>query len=277
MHSSRSFLAAARAAGPLVLLVLLTACGDRTPAAAAQQALLVEPLEASYRQLTESSVATNDSCSDAPVLAMALDGWLQAVEAAGLQSRFATETAEARRRTADIRTRCADAIAALEAATAAAAANRPERSPATGTKRTPAKAPRPGITPDLLDAYARGIEEEIVLMRASGTHFVSLSKYDEQGLQVAAAAGLPLPEYTDLRRAVHKVLHEQMMHDLYAGAAGRARLAGLEPHKRKYAEEVLARDPFASLSPAERNAVRARLDTLQPRYDRYLRLAAVGD
>ncbi|TWT22620.1 hypothetical protein FQY83_06290 [Luteimonas marina] len=276
MPSSPSFPAAARAAGSIFLLVLLAACGDRTPAGTAQaQALLADPLEASYRQFTESAADT--SCSEAPVLAMALDGWLQAVEAAGLQSRFAAETAEARRRAADIRVRCADAIATLEAATAAGAANRPERNRAKGSKDRSAKAPRPDITPDLLDAYARGIEEEIALMRANGTHFVSLSRYDEQGLQVAAVAGLPLPEYTDLRQAMHKVLHEQMMHDRYAGAAGQARLSRLEPHKRKYAEEVLARDPFASLSPTERGAVRARLDALQAGYDRYLRLAAVGD
>src|SRR5690606_2688699 len=163
------FPAATRAAGSIFLLVLLAACGDRTPAGTAQaQALLADPLAASYRQFTES--AADIRCSEAPVLAMALDGWLQAVEAAGLQSRFVAETAEARRRAADIRVRCADAIATLEAATAAAAASRPERNRAKGTKERATKAPRPDITPDLLDAYARGIEEEIALMRANGTH-----------------------------------------------------------------------------------------------------------
>lgn len=275
MPSFLSFPAAARAAGLILLPVLLAACGDRTPAGAAQaRALLADPLAASYRQFAESAADT--ACSEAPVLAIALDGWLQAVEAAGLQARFATETAEAQRRKADLRARCADAIASLDTATAAAAASRPERNRAT-SKKDGAKAPRPDITPDLLDAYARGIEEEITLMRANGTHFVSLSEYDEQGLQVAAAAGLPLPEYTDLRQAMHKLLHEQMLHDRYAGAAGQARMARLEPHKRRYAEEVLARDPFDSLPPAGRSAVRARLVALQAGYDRYVGLAAVGD
>src|SRR5690554_6699329 len=72
--------------------------------------------------------------------------------------------------------------------------------------------PRPTITPDLLDAYIRGIEEEIVLMQATGSHFISLSKYSDQGLQVADKAELPLPGYRGLRRAVNDVLHAHLMH-----------------------------------------------------------------
>ena len=137
--------------------------------------------------------------------------------------------------------------------------------------------PRPTLTSDLLDAYVRGMEEEIVLMDASGSHFISLSKYDEQGLQVAATADLPLPEYRGLRQKVNDVLYAHMMHERYAGADGQARLDRLEPHKREHALEVLANEPFATLSAAERSAVQARLDTLRDTYDRYMRIAAIAD
>lgn len=137
--------------------------------------------------------------------------------------------------------------------------------------------PRPTITPDLLDAYIRGMEEEILLMRSTAGHFISLSKYDEKGLQVAEKAGLPLPEYRGLRQAVTDVLYSHFMHERYAGPEGEARLARLEPHKREHAAGMLASEPFATLSPAESNAVQARLDTLRPLYDRYMEIAAIAD
>ena len=272
MHPSLPSPSIARAAGVAALLALLAACGDRAPALAAQ-AQLAEPLEAAWRQLTEPPMAAVDgSCDTAPTLAVALDGWRQAVDAAGLQSRFAAETAEAQRRAADIRSRCADAIATLEEATRRSARERPRE-----RTRKADKVARPAITPASLEAYTRGLDEEIRLMRASGRHFVSLSKYDEEGRQVAARAGLSVAGYADLKRAVHDVLYARMLHQRYAGAAGQARLAGLEPHKREHAVEVLARDPFAALSPAERNAMQAPLDGLQAHYGRYLELAVVGD
>lgn len=137
--------------------------------------------------------------------------------------------------------------------------------------------PRPTITADLLDAYTRGMEQEILLMRSTGSHFVSLSKYHEHGLQVAEKAGLPLPEYRGLRRAVTDVLYALFMHELYAGPGGEARLARLEPHKRDHALEMLASEPFATLSPAERDAMQARLATLRPLYGRYMEIAAIAD
>ena len=68
-----------------------------------------------------------------------------------------------------------------------------------------------------------------------------------------------------------------MLHARYAGADGQARLARLEPHKREHALEVLARDPYAALSAAERDTVQARMSELQPLYTRYMGLAAVAD
>lgn len=136
---------------------------------------------------------------------------------------------------------------------------------------------RPVIDADMLDAYVRGVDEEIALMRATGRHFVSLSKYDEQGLQVAAKAGLSVRDYSDLKRAMHKVLYELMLHERFAGPARQARLAGMEPHKREHAEEVLARDPYASVSTAERNLIQTRLVALRSQYDGYMDLAAIAD
>ena len=133
------------------------------------------------------------------------------------------------------------------------------------------------LTAATLDAYLRGMEQEIALMRASGRSFVSLSRHDEEGRQVAAAAGLGLHDYTRVRDAVQKVLYERMLHERYAGADGNARLAGLEPHKRDHAKDVLARDPFASLSTSERDVMQQRLSDLRAQYDRYMALAAVGD
>lgn len=261
---------ATRAAGLAALLtLLLTACGERTPAVLPLPPQLAEALEMAYRQFADPSVtALEQSCDAAPPLAQALDGWAKAVDEAGLQSRFARETAEAKRRATAIRARC-------PASSAAAAA--PKQRAAPSPDRTREDGVRPAITPAMLDAYARGLDEEIALMRASGTHSVSLSKYGEQGPQVAAKAGLSLPEYRALRRDMHKVLYEQMMYGRYAGPTGQARLARLEPHKRKHAEEVLTRDPYASLSAAERDLVQARLALLQSQYDRYMGLAAIAD
>lgn len=261
-----------RTAGLALLPFLLAACGERA------QPELAEPLEAAYRQLTEPPMATvNGSCDSAPALALALDGWLQAVEAAGLQSRFSAETAEARQRVDGIRSRCADAMAAMESAMAGAADRRATRTSSRTDRPASNEDPRPTITPDLLDAWIRGMEEEIALMRATNSHFISLSKYDEHGLQVAEKAGLPLPEYRGLRDAVTKVMYAHMMHERYAGADGQARLARLEPHKREHAIGILASEPFATLSPAERDAVQARLGSLRALYDRYMDIAAIAD
>lgn|SRR5690606_4975587 len=151
------------------------------------------------------------------------------------------------------------------------------RASTNGGARASNEDPRPTITSDLLDAYIRGMEEEIALTRSTGSHFISLSKYDEQGMQVAEKAGLPMPEYRGLRQALSDVLHAHAMHELYAGPGGEARLAGLEPHKREYAVEMLAGDPFATLSPSEREAVQARLGTLREVFDRYMAIAAIAD
>lgn len=269
MRLSPSAKAALHAAG-LALLSLLAACGDRA-ALSASRALQAEPLEASYRQLTGALEAAGSDCAEAPILVVALDGWRQAVAGAGLQSRFAAEVAEADRHATAIRVRCPAAATAMTGATGHDAA------PAASSERKRDTRARHAITPDLVDAYARGMDKEIALMRASGTHFVSLSRYDEQGPQVAAAAGLSLPEYQELRETMQKVLYALMLHDLYAGAPGQARLAGLEPHKREHAEDMLARDPYAALSVAERDAVRSRLAALQAQYDRYMDQAAIAD
>lgn len=148
---------------------------------------------------------------------------------------------------------------------------------ADGRARPSNEDPRPSITPDMLDAYIRGMEEEIVLMRAAGSHFISLSRYSEEGLQVAEKAGLPMPEYRGLRRAVTDVLYAHSMHERYAGPDGKARLARLEAPKREHALKMLASEPFATLSPAERKAVQARLGVLRPLYDRYMEIAAIAD
>ena len=259
-----------RTAGLVLLPLLLAACGERT------QPELAQPLGDAYRMLTETSTAADDSCTTAPALAMALGGWLQAVDEAGLQSRFASETADARQRVDAIRARCADAMAAMESAGTDA---RPEQRARASSSDKPAsnEDPRPTITPDLLDAWIRGMEEEIALMRATNSHFVSLSKYDEHGLQVAEKAGLPLPEYRGLRDAVTRVMYVHLMHERYGGADGQARLARLEAHKREHAIEILASEPFATLSPAEREALQARLDSLRALYDRYMEIAAIAD
>lgn len=168
--------------------------------------------------------------------------------------------------------------ACADATTAGAGAEQPAaRASAESSARLSNDDPRPTITPDLLDAYVRGMEEEIRLMQATGSHFISLSKYDEQGLQVAEKAGLTMREYRGLRRAVTDVLYAHLMHERYGGPAGAARLARLEPHKREHATQMLASEPFAPLSPAERNAVQARLDVLRPLYDRYMDIAAIAD
>lgn len=266
MHVSAPFRTTLRAAGLALLPLLLAACAERA------QPQLAEPLSQAYRMLEDMPMAEGDDCVAAPAMVQALDGWLQAVDEAGLASQFATETAAVQQRMDAIRGRCADAMSA----DAAKADRRPHAS-AQGGARASNEDPRPAITPDLLEAYIRGMEEEIVLMRATGSHFISLSMYSEEGLQVAQKAGLELPEYRGLRRAVNEVLYAHMMHERYAGPDGQARMQRLEPHKREHAASMLATEPFASLSSAERDAVQARLDTLRPLYDRYMQIAAIAD
>lgn len=263
---------AIRAAASLpvtVLLALLVACDGHAPMAPSSQSQLAEPLETAYRQLSDPpAIAQEQSCDSAPALGQALEGWVAAVDATGLQSRFAAETADARRRAATIHARCTT----RPAEPTSVSRNRLATPDRTGDEET-----RPAITIATLDAYVRGQDEEIALMRANGTHFVSLSKYGDEGRRVAAKAGLPLPAYRALRTDMHRMLHELMMHERYAGTTGQARLAGLEPHKRAYAVEVLARDPYASLSAVERDQVQAQLALLRPQYDAYLDLAAIAD
>lgn len=281
MRPTRSALPATRLAGTILLLLTLAACGDRTPAgitALASNALLAEPLEAAWLQFNDPSLEeVEDNCDSAPTLAVALEGWLQGVEAAGLQARFAAETRDARQRVAAIRGRCDAATGASGGATLESPARGAVRERNGDVTRKSAEASRPAITADMLDAYTRGLDEEIAMMRASGRNFVSLAKSDDEGRQVAAKAGLSLAEYRGLRRAILDMLHVRMMHALYAGPAGQARLPGLEPHKREYATRLLAREPFAAFAPDERRVLEARLPRMESEYQRYLELAVVGD
>src|SRR5690606_41172912 len=86
-----------------VLLALLVACDGHAPMAPSSQSQLAEPLETAYRQLSDTpAIAQEQSCDNAPALGQALEGWIAAVDATGLHSRFAAETADARRRMATI-------------------------------------------------------------------------------------------------------------------------------------------------------------------------------
>ena len=117
-----------RAAGLALLPLLIAACGDRA------QPELAGPLDAAYRHLPDSPLAVDEGCNAAKALALALDGWLHAVEAAGLQSRFSAETAEARQRADGMRTRCPDAMAAMESAAAGRTPILRNMSPTTGVR-----------------------------------------------------------------------------------------------------------------------------------------------
>lgn len=255
----------------LALSAVFAGCGKTPPAHPAMhlaQPHLAETLEASWRQLDASwTVAAAASCDSAATVAIATEGWVARVDAAGLQSRFGTEAATARKRIHSIRVRCPAAARGAMPATAAAPAGRQPRE----------ADPRPLLDDAMLDAYLRGMEEEIALMRAEGSHFVSLSRHNAQGRQVAAAAALTLAEYRGLRNVMQKLLYERMLHARYAGADGQARLARLEPHKREHAHEVLSRDPYAPLSAEERAAVQARMPELQRLYARHMDLVTVGD
>lgn len=270
--SCRSITRSVAAGALLALSAVFAGCGETPPAHPAMrlaQPQLAEALEASWRQLDASWTEGGDApCDSAAIVAMATEGWVAGVDAAGLQSRFGTEAATARERIQSIRVRCP--VAAAQGATPATSAAPAERRPREAD-------PRPVLDDAMLDAYVRGMGEEIALMRASGSHFVSLSQYDAQGRQIATAAELSLAEYRGLRNAMQTLLYERMLHARYAGADGQARLARLEPHKREHALEVLARDPYAALSAAERDTVQARMPELQPLYTRYMELAAIAD
>ena len=134
-----------------------------------------------------------------------------------------------------------------------------------------------------LDAYERGLQAEIELVRAAQERAGSAStpeargeamqaQWKEQTMPAAARAiGVAPERYEQVRETVHEVLQTL---DFQGKIEGPMQLdtSRATPEMRA----TLARDPFAALPPASAAALRARLDRLAPIFARYVRLTAVG-
>jgi hypothetical protein len=134
-----------------------------------------------------------------------------------------------------------------------------------------------------LDAYERGLQQEIALVRAAQERSRTAStpaargeamqaQWKEQTMPEAARAiGVAPERYEQVRERVHEVLQTL---DFQGKIDGPMQMdtARATPEMRAR----LARDPIAELPPATAAALRARLDRLAPIFVQYVRLTEVG-
>jgi hypothetical protein len=134
-----------------------------------------------------------------------------------------------------------------------------------------------------LDAYERGLQKEIELVRAAQERArtattpqaraeATQAQWKEQTMPEAARAiGVTPERYQQVRETVHEVLQTL---DFQGKIEGPMQMdtARATPEMRAR----LARDPLAALAPAAAAALRARLDRLAPIFAQYVTLTAVG-
>ena len=134
-----------------------------------------------------------------------------------------------------------------------------------------------------LDAYERGLQAEIELVRAAQERAGTAStpqargeamqaQWKEQTMPAAARAiGVAPERYQQVRETVHEVLQTL---DFQGKIEGPMQLDTSRATPEMRAR--LARDPLAELPAASAAALRARLDRLAPIFATYVTLTAVG-
>jgi hypothetical protein len=167
---------------------------------------------------------------------------------------------------------------------AAAPAEAPDAAPSTAREPTPppsTAAADASLQRDEIDAYVRGMQKEIELLRAAGEKVKQArAAKDEQaelsaitGMAMgdfdtpsAAAAGLPVPRWQEVKRKVAAVIGGVDTRAQMQGMVGSTE--GLTPEQvaehQRNAEALLASipDPYAGLEPAVVEALKARHDEL---------------
>lgn len=153
--------------------------------------------------------------------------------------------------------------------------------PASPAAAAPASGPADFSAADL-DAYARGIAQEIELVKAARVRAANASTPAERGAATQAewedttipaaaqAAGIDAGGYRRTREAVHAVFQTLDFQGKIDGPLemdlGRADDA---------TKARLAKDPFDALTPAAAAALRAKMDQLLPLWTEYTTLTAL--
>ena len=134
-----------------------------------------------------------------------------------------------------------------------------------------------------LDAYERGLQAEIELVRAAQERARTAgtpeargeamqAQWKEQTMPAAARTiGVAPERYQQVRETVHEVLQTL---DFQGKIDGPMQMDTTRATPQMRA--TLARDPFAELPAASAAALRARLDRLAPIFAQYVTLTAVG-
>ncbi|HEX9984953.1 MAG TPA: hypothetical protein VGF69_16950 [Thermoanaerobaculia bacterium] len=134
-----------------------------------------------------------------------------------------------------------------------------------------------------LDLYERGIVEEIAVVKGAREKAANAAtpaergkaaqeEWEDQSIPAAAkAAGIDVERYRHTRNAVHHVFETLDFQGKIAGP--------MEMDMERASEEAkarLAKDAFATLTPAAAAALRARMDRLVPAWIEYATLTAVN-
>ena len=134
-----------------------------------------------------------------------------------------------------------------------------------------------------LDAYVRGLRREIEAAQAAQRAAAAAATPAERGLAIqaswetatmplgAAAAGLPVERYTELRNALDRILRTLDHQGKIDGPTS----IDLE-HADEATRARVARDPFADLPPASAAALRAKLGAVTAAWSEYVQLTAVA-
>lgn len=142
----------------------------------------------------------------------------------------------------------------------------------------------PDLTADSLNAFERGLKKEIEAVRAAQERSRGAAmSAEERGAAIqatfetatipqgAAAAGLPVAQYRELRKTIHEILRTLDVQDKIEGPLSMDLSRADEATRQR-----LARDPLADLPPASAAALRAHMDRLVPIWIEYVRLTAVA-
>ena len=155
---------------------------------------------------------------------------------------------------------------------------------ATAESAASPSAPAPlSFTEAELDAYVRGLRREIEAAQAAQRDAAAATTPADRGRAIqaswetatmplgAAAAGMPVDRYTELRNALDRILRTLDQQGKIDGPTS----IDLT-HADEETRARVARDPFADLPPASAAALRAKLGAVTAVWSEYVQLTAVA-
>jgi hypothetical protein len=143
--------------------------------------------------------------------------------------------------------------------------------------------PLVALTTEKLDAYERGLKKEIEAVRAAQELSRNAKTSEERGKAIeasfehvtipqgAAAAGMPVRDYGDLREVVNGIFQTLDFQGKIDGPLS-IDLSRVDAAMK----ERLSRDPLAELPPQSAEALRANMGRLVPVWIEYMNLTAVA-